>query len=49
MAPCSIADIDRLMAEAGVDPGVGRATIAWMLKYDLLRAAPDQTEKAFDR
>jgi hypothetical protein len=36
-APCTVADLDRLLADAGVEHGVGRATIAWMLKYDLLR------------
>jgi glycosyltransferase involved in cell wall biosynthesis len=40
-APCSVADIDHLLAVAGVDHGVGRATIAWMLKYDLLRVTED--------
>lgn len=35
--PCSVAELDHLLAGARVDPGVGRATIAWMLKYDLLR------------
>ena len=35
--PCTVADVDRLLAESGVEHGVGRATIAWMLKYDLLR------------
>jgi hypothetical protein len=38
-APCTVAEIDGLMAAAGVERGVGRATIAWMLKYDLLRIA----------
>ena len=36
-APCSVADLDHLLAGAGIEPGVGRATIAWMLKYDRLR------------
>jgi hypothetical protein len=35
--PCSVADLDHLLAAAGIEPGLGRATIAWMLKYDLLR------------
>lgn len=49
-APCSIADLDRLLAEAGVEPGVGRASIAWMLKYDLLRLeGVDHTPGGLDR
>jgi hypothetical protein len=36
-APCAVGDLDHLLAGAGIDPGVARATIAWMLKYDLLR------------
>jgi hypothetical protein len=40
-APCSVADLDRQMAEAGVGRGVGRASIAWLLKYDLLRVVRD--------
>jgi glycosyltransferase involved in cell wall biosynthesis len=35
--PCTVADLDRFLAESGVEPSVGRATVAWMLKYDLLR------------
>src|SRR5262249_41336107 len=38
-APCSVVDLDHLLAAAGIEPGGGRATIAWMLKYDLLRVA----------
>lgn len=41
-APCSIADLDRVMAEAGIEHGLGRAAIAWMLKYDLLRVDRDE-------
>lgn len=38
--PCTLADLARLFVHAGVRPGAGRATIAWMLKYDLLRMVP---------
>ncbi len=40
-APCSVEDLDLFWSTAGVDHGVGRATLAWMLKYDLLRTAWD--------
>ncbi len=40
-APCSIDELDRLWAVAGVEPEIGRSTLAWMLKYDLLRAVYD--------
>jgi glycosyltransferase involved in cell wall biosynthesis len=40
-APCSIDDLDRLWAESGVEPEIGRATLAWLLKYDLLRPVTD--------
>jgi hypothetical protein len=42
LAPCSIGDFDRYWLEAGVDPERGRATLAWMLKYGLLRAEIEQ-------
>ncbi len=38
LAPCSIEDIDRYWFQCGVEKGLGRSTVAWMLKYDLLRA-----------
>ena len=38
-APCSVADLDAMFAASGIEPGVARATVAWMLKYDLLRAS----------
>jgi hypothetical protein len=38
LAPCSVDDLDRFWCEAGVADDIGRATVAWMLKYDLLRA-----------
>jgi glycosyltransferase involved in cell wall biosynthesis len=41
VAPASVGDFDRFWAEAGIERCAGRATIAWMLKYDLLRAAND--------
>ncbi len=40
-APCSVADLDRSLTGAGVEHSLGRATIAWMLKYDLLRVVKD--------
>lgn len=36
-AGCRLAELDALLAEAGVEPKRCRATLAWMLKYDLLR------------
>jgi glycosyltransferase involved in cell wall biosynthesis len=39
--PCSVEDLDAFWSEAGVEHGVGRASLAWMLKYDLLRAVRD--------
>jgi len=38
LAPCSIDDLDRYWSQHGVEHGVGRSSVAWMLKYDLLRA-----------
>jgi glycosyltransferase involved in cell wall biosynthesis len=40
-APCSIDDLDRLWDRLGISPEIGRATLAWLLKYDLLRAVYD--------
>jgi glycosyltransferase involved in cell wall biosynthesis len=40
-APCSIDDLDRLWADAGMGREIGRSTLAWLLKYDLLRAVYD--------
>ena len=37
-APCSVDDLDRFWSRSGVEPSLGRATLAWLLKYDLLRA-----------
>jgi glycosyltransferase involved in cell wall biosynthesis len=41
-APCSIDQWDRFWADAGVTGDVSRATLAWLLKYDLLRAKIDR-------
>jgi len=41
LAPCPIDDFDRFWSQSGIDHGVGRATLAWMLKYDLVRASDD--------
>ena len=41
LLPCSVEDLDRFWSQSGVDHGVGRATLAWMLKYDLLRGPDD--------
>jgi hypothetical protein len=42
LLPCSVEDLDRFWSTSGVDRGVGRATFAWMLKYDLVRGSRDQ-------
>jgi glycosyltransferase involved in cell wall biosynthesis len=34
---CSIAELDALFRAAGIDHDRARATLAWMLKYDLIR------------
>ncbi|MGP0064237.1 MAG: glycosyltransferase family 4 protein [Isosphaeraceae bacterium] len=39
--PCSVEDLDDLWSAAGVEYSIGRASLAWMLKYDLLRAVSD--------
>jgi glycosyltransferase involved in cell wall biosynthesis len=39
LAPGSIDDFDRFWSRSGIERGAGRATLAWMLKYDLLRAS----------
>ena len=41
LAPASVDDFDRFWSRSGIEHGVGRATLAWMLKYDLFRAASD--------
>jgi glycosyltransferase involved in cell wall biosynthesis len=35
--PRTIADLDAVLRRLGTEPGRGRATLAWMLKYGLLR------------
>jgi glycosyltransferase involved in cell wall biosynthesis len=35
---CSIAELDSVFERAGVEDEMGRATLAWLLKYGLLRA-----------
>ncbi|MHB1559922.1 MAG: glycosyltransferase family 4 protein [Isosphaeraceae bacterium] len=42
-APCTLSDVDGFWSTAGVEHGVGRATVAWMLKYDLIRVDRDQS------
>jgi glycosyltransferase involved in cell wall biosynthesis len=37
LAPCSIEELDRHWFLSGVEKGLGRSTVAWMLKYNLLR------------
>ena len=39
LAPCSIDDLDRYWNQHGVERGLGRSSVAWMLKYDLVRAS----------
>lgn len=41
--PCTLADLDGFWSTSGVDRGIGRATVAWMLKYDLLRIHRDES------
>ena len=38
-AGCTVAVLDDLLRQAGFDHVRGRATIGWMLKYDLIRRA----------
>jgi glycosyltransferase involved in cell wall biosynthesis len=43
LLPCSVEDIDHFWQRSGTDSGVGRATVAWLLKYDLVTIArPDR-------
>ena len=37
---CSVSSLDAFFCAAGVDRRRARATVAWMLKYDLLRLVP---------
>jgi glycosyltransferase involved in cell wall biosynthesis len=38
---CSVAELDAILLAAGIDHHRARATLAWMLKYDLIRVIPD--------
>ncbi len=38
---CTVAEIDALFLAAGIDHHSARATLAWMLKYDLMRVIPE--------
>jgi glycosyltransferase involved in cell wall biosynthesis len=38
--PCPLTNLERLLRNVGVTNEMGRATLAWMLKYDLLRTGP---------
>ena len=38
-SPRSLTDLDAVLQQAGISRRAGRATIAWMLKYDLLRVS----------
>ena len=35
--PCRMAQLESFLTQAGVGPAASRATLAWMLKYDLLQ------------
>jgi glycosyltransferase involved in cell wall biosynthesis len=39
VTPRSVVELDGMLRQANVPFGAGRATVAWMLKYDLLRIA----------
>jgi glycosyltransferase involved in cell wall biosynthesis len=41
LAPASIDDFDAFWLRSEIERGLGRSTLAWMLKYDLLRASDD--------
>jgi hypothetical protein len=46
-AGCLIEELDALLRGAGIEHGKGRATLAWMLKYDLLRApVPSESDQS---
>ncbi len=38
---CSVAELDAFFRAAAIDHHSARATLAWMLKYDLIRIIPD--------
>jgi glycosyltransferase involved in cell wall biosynthesis len=35
--PCALSELDAVLRKHGIKPGHGRATVAWLLKYGLLR------------
>ena len=35
--PCSIGELDRFWSSSGIEHSIGRASLAWMLKYNLIR------------
>ncbi len=37
LLPCTVEDLDRFWSRSNVDHGTGRATLAWMIKYDIVR------------
>lgn len=41
-APRRVQDLDEIMARAGIARRAGRATLAWLLKYGLLRCNPQE-------
>jgi glycosyltransferase involved in cell wall biosynthesis len=41
LLPCMVEDLDRFWSRSGVDHATGRATLAWMLKYDFVRVSHD--------
>jgi glycosyltransferase involved in cell wall biosynthesis len=43
-APRPLAELDEVLRQAGVGPVAARATLAWMLKYDVLRVVPADPE-----
>ena len=48
LAPCSIDDLDRYWNQHGVERSLGRSSVAWMLKYDLLRAVLENPRREGD-
>ncbi len=43
---CPLGELANVLTKAGVERGKARATLAWMLKYDLLRATSPETDLA---
>lgn len=48
-APCTVAKLDAIWSGSGVEFSIGRATLAWLLKYNLLRWVPALTDPAATR